>query len=88
MTKKELIEISDRMFETITHYVIQHDFKIEVYNITNDKLYKRLVMNGESLVNMYNFIDYLVRKLITQIIIKGVDKTIKVFVKDKKELLE
>lgn len=83
MSKKDLIEISDKMFETITHYVIQHDFKIEVYNITNDKLNKRLVMNGESLVNMYNFIDYIFRKVIIQITINSTIKTIKVFVKER-----
>ena len=86
MNKYELIEISNKMFQDVNYYVIHHDFKLEVYYITNDKLNKRLVLNGDSLEIMVNFIDYIFGKIITQVIIKSLDKTITVFVKDKKEL--
>lgn len=86
MNKKELIEISDKMFKTINHYVIQHDFKIDVYNICNDNIKENLDMNDECLVIMNNFIDYIFNKVIIQIAIMGTIKTIKVFVRDKKGL--
>lgn len=83
MKNKELNIISDRMFKDINYYVMHHDFKLEVYDITNDQLNNRLVMNGESLEIMCNFIDYLFRKVITQLIISSKDKTIKAFVREK-----
>ena len=86
MKKQELIEISRKMFYNIDHYVIQHNFELEVYYITNDNLNKRLVFNGDRLEIMDNFITYIFGKVITQTIIKSLDKTIKVFVRDKKEL--
>ena len=86
MNKNELIEISDIMFKNIIYYVIHHDFELEVYYITNDNLSKRLVFNGDSLEIMTNFITYIFGKIITQTIIKSLDKTIKVFVRDRKEI--
>ena len=88
MNKKELIEISDKMFKTINHYVIHHDFKLDVYNISNGQIKEKLDMNNDCLVIMNNFIDYIFNKVIIQIIIMGTIKTIKVFVRDKKELLK
>ena len=86
MKKQELIEISRKMFYDINHYVIQHDFELEVYYITNDKLNKRLVFNGDKIDIMDNFISYIFGKVITHTTIKSLDKTIRVFVRDKKEL--
>ena len=88
MNNKELIKISDKMFQCINYYVIHHDFELEVYYITNDQLNKRLVFNGDSLEIMNNLILYLIGKVITHTTIKSLDKTIRVFVRDKKELLK
>ena len=94
MNKTEIIEISDNLFKNINYYVIHHDFELEVFYLTNDNLNKRLILskrlvfNGDSLEIMYNFISYIFDKVITQIIIKSLDKTIKVFVRDRKELLK
>ena len=88
MNKKGIIEISDNLFKNINYYVIHHDFELEVYYITNDQLNKRLVFNGDSLEIMYNFISYIFDKVITHTTIKSLDKTIRVFVRDKKELLK
>lgn len=85
MNEKELIGISDLMFKNINYYVIQHDFELEVYNMTSGQLNKRLVLNGDSLEIMTNFITYIFGKVITQTLI-SLDKTITVFVRDKKEL--
>ena len=87
MNKKEIIKISDKLFKNINYYVIHHDFELEVYYITNDQLNNRLVFNGDSLEIMNKFILYLIGKVITHTTIKSLDKTIKVFVRDKKELL-
>ncbi len=86
MEKQELIEISDKMFQNINYYVIHHNFKLEVYDVTNDMLNTRLVMIDGGLAIMNNFINYIFNKIITQIIIRSTEKTIKVFVRDKKEL--
>ncbi|HSH51646.1 MAG TPA: hypothetical protein VK982_07970 [Bacteroidales bacterium] len=87
MNKKDLIEISDNMFKTINYYVIQHDFKLEVYNVTNGFNNLNLkIFNGDRLEIMTNFISHIFGKVITQTIIKSLDKTITVFVRDKKEL--
>lgn len=85
MNKNELINISDNMFKNINYYVMHHDFKLEVYNMTNYNLNKRLVLNGDSLEIMTNFITYIFGKVITQTLI-SLDKTITVFVRDKKEI--
>lgn len=83
MNNKEIKEISNKMFQSINHFVIHHDFTLEVYNLTNDNL-KRLVINDDDgVVLMNNFIYYIYHKIITQIIIRGLDKTIKVFVREK-----
>lgn len=83
MNKNELIEFSDLTFKNINYYVIQHGFELEVYNITNDKLNKRLVLNGDSIEIMINFIDYIFGKVIIQITINSTIKTIKAFVKER-----
>lgn len=93
MNKKEIIKISDNLFKNINYYVIHHDFELEVFYLTNDNLNKRLILskrlvfNGYSLEIMNKFILYIIGKVITQTIIKSSDKTIKVFVRDRKELL-
>ena len=87
MNKNELIEISDNMFKNINYYVIQHGFELEVYYIADNNLYKRVVLNGDSLEIMTNFITYIFGKVITQALI-SLDKTITVFVRDKKELVK
>lgn len=87
MNKNELIEISDIMFKNINYYVIQHNFKIEVYDITND--FNNLnfkIFNGDRLEIMTNFIEYIFGTVIIRTIITGLNNTITVFVRDKKEL--
>lgn len=86
MNKTEIIEISDNLFKNINYYVIHHDFELEVYYITNDQLNKRLVFYGDNLEIMNKFILYAIGKVITHTTIKSLDKTIRVFVRDKKEL--
>lgn len=85
MNKKDLIDFSDIMFKNINYYVIQHGFELEVYNMTNGQVNKRLVLNGDSLEIMINFITYIYGKVITQTLI-SLDKKITVLVRDKKEL--
>lgn len=83
MNEKELLKLSDSMFKNVTHYVIHHNFKLEIYDIKNDVQFKRLVMNDdEGLDIMDNFITYMNKKIITQVIIISTDKSLKVFVKE------
>lgn len=87
MNEKELTKLSEAMFKNVTHYVIHHNFKLEIYDIKNDVQFKRLVMNDdEGLDIIDDFITYMFGKIITQLIIGSADKSLKVFVKEKKEL--
>ncbi len=77
------MKLQNDYFSILNKIVIQHDFKIELYDVTNDDIVRKTYEHRRSLDNMTDYIDQNMGKDITQLIINDKEKTIKVFVRKK-----